>query len=304
MHDLRKLVTSANLLYTFEAAARHESFTLAARELNVTPAAVSHAIRQFEDGIGLKLFDRQHKRVIVTPEGAKLFQNVSQALERILSTINDLKAETSRTPVRLYVSITVATHWLLPRLARIREALPLFDLRLYTSDKLLELPDDGMSIAITGGRGAWPGCHVWLFTKEIIYPVCSSKYLQASGTVKHLKDLRHHRLIHLDDMLHEGVTWRDWFDKFRVSQPKDRGTLVYNNYILVLQATLAAEGVALGWQHVVGDLVKQGDLVRPVKEQMSSGVDVYIVARKGRELSPAACELRDRLIQEGLTITG
>src|SRR5437868_4379488 len=152
MHDLRKLVSSANLLYTFEAAARHESFTLAAHELNVTPAAVSHAIRQFEDGIGLKLFDRQHKRVTVTPEGAKLFQNVAQALERVLSTINDLKSASSKTPVRLYVCITVATHWLLPRLARIREALPLLDLRLYTSDKLLDLPDDGMSIAITGGR--------------------------------------------------------------------------------------------------------------------------------------------------------
>ena len=83
---------------------------------------------------------------------------------------------------------------------------------------------------------------------------------------------------------------------------KDPDKLVYNNYILVLQATLAAEGVALGWQHVVGDLVKQGDLVRPIKEQMSSGVDVYIVARKGRDLSAAACELRDRLIREGLTI--
>lgn len=303
MHDLRKLVSSANLLYTFEAAARHASFTMAARELNVTPAAVSHAIRQFENGIGLKLFDRQHKRVIITQDGAKLFQNVSQALERILSTINDLKSEASRTPVRLYVSITVATHWLLPRLARIREALPLFDLRLYTSDKQLELPDDGMSIAITGGRGAWPGCHVWLFAKEIIYPVCSPKYLKSNGALKNLKDLRHHRLIHLDDILHEGVTWRDWFDKFRLSAPKDR-KLTYNNYILVLQATLAAEGVALGWQHVVGDLVKQGDLIRPIKEQMSSGVDVYIVARQGRDLSPAACELRDRLIQEGLTITG
>ncbi|MFZ5673013.1 MAG: LysR substrate-binding domain-containing protein [Pseudomonadota bacterium] len=302
MHELRKLVSSANLLYTFEAAARHESFTLAAQELNVTPAAVSHAIRQFEDGMGLKLFERQHKRVTVTQEGAKLFQNVSQALERILSTINDLKSEASRTPVRLYVSITVATHWLLPRLARIRDTLPLFDLRLYTSDKQLELPDDGMSIAITGGRGSWPGCHVWLFTKEVIYPVCSPKYLQAGGSLTTLKDLRHHRLIHLDDMLHEGVTWRDWWDKFRLPQPKDPDKLVYNNYILVLQATLAAEGVALGWQHVVGDLVKQGDLVRPIKEQMSSGVDVYIVARKGRELSPATCELRDRLIREGLTI--
>ncbi|HTN97051.1 MAG TPA: LysR substrate-binding domain-containing protein [Nordella sp.] len=304
MHDLRKLVSSANLLYTFEAAARHESFTLAAHELNVTPAAVSHAIRQFEDGIGLKLFDRQHKRVTVTPEGAKLFQNVTQALERVLSTINDLKSASSKTPVRLYVSITVATHWLLPRLARIREALPLFDLRLYTSDKLLDLPDDGMSIAITGGRGTWPGCHVWLFAKETIYPVCSPKYLRSSGAIRHVKDLRNHRLIHLDDMLHEGVTWRDWFDKFRMPQPNDSRKLVYNNYILVLQATLAAEGIALGWQHVVGDLVKQGDLIRPVKEQMSSGVDVYIVARKGRDLHPAACELRDRLIQEGMTLTG
>lgn len=304
MHDLRKLVSSANLLYTFEAAARHESFTLAARELNVTPAAVSHAIRQFEDGIGLKLFDRQHKRVTVTQEGAKLFRNVSQALDRVLQTINDLKSETGKSPVRLYVSITVATHWLLPRLARIREALPLFDLRLYTSDKLLELPDDGMSIAITGGRGTWPGCHVWLFAKETIFPVCSPKYLRTSSPLKHLKDLRNHRLIHLDDTLHEGITWRDWFDKFRVPQPKDNHKFVYNNYILVLQATLAAEGIALGWQHVVGDLVKQGDLIRPLKEQMSSGVDVYIVARKGRDLQPAACELRDRLVQEGLAITG
>jgi DNA-binding transcriptional LysR family regulator len=300
MHELRKLVSSANLLYTFEAAARQANFTLAAKELNVTPAAVSHAIRQLEDGIGLNLFDRRHKRVTLTQEGAKLFHNVSQALDRVLMTINDLKSDAGKSPVRLYVSITIATHWLLPRLARIREALPLFDLRIYTSDKSLELPDDGMSIAITGGRGNWPGCHVWLFAKEVIYPVCSPKYLRSSSPIKHIKDLPSQRLIHLDDMLHEGVTWRDWFDKFRLPQPKDNRKLVYNNYILVLQATLAAEGIALGWQHVVGDLVRQGQLVRPVKEQMSSGVDVYIVARKGHELNPAACELRDRLIQEGM----
>lgn len=300
MHELRKLVPSANLLYTFEAAARHASFTLAAQELNVTPAAVSHAIRQLEDGVGLTLFDRRHKRVLLTQEGIKFFQSVSQALDRVLVTVNELKSESQKTPVRLYVSITVATHWLLPRLARIREKLPLFDLRLYTSDKSLDLPDDGMSIAITGGRGTWPGCHVWLFTKEIIYPVCSPDYLRGNRPLKHLKDLTNYRLIHLDDRLHDGVTWRDWFDKFRLPQVKDDRKLVYNNYILVLQATLAAEGIALGWQHVVGDLVRQGQLVRPLKEQMSSGVDVYIVARKGHDLHPAACELRDRLIAEGM----
>jgi DNA-binding transcriptional LysR family regulator len=295
MRNLRRLIPSGNLLYVFDAAARHESFAKAADELNVTPAAVSHSIRQLEAGLGVSLFDRGHRQLRITGAGAKLFQSIASGLDRIEQTVDEIHAFHSSSIVKLYASITVATYSLLPRLATLRDHQAQMELRLYNSDRTLDLPADGLSIAVTGGRRDWPGYDMSLFARELIYPICSPSYLARYGPIHDLDALPRQTLLHLDEAHHDGVTWRDFLDNFDIGLHESSPRLMYNNYILVLHAAIAGEGVALGWHHVVSDLVERGELVRPLSVEFSSGSDFYVVARKGRKLAASATALRDWL---------
>jgi DNA-binding transcriptional LysR family regulator len=299
MRELRRYIPSGNLLYVFDAAARHESFAKAAEELSVTPAAVSHAIRQMEAALGVSLFERGHRKLRISEAGAKLFQSVAVGLDRIEQAAKDIQTMHAPQIIKLYASITIATYCLLPQLAALRDQEEHMELRLYNSDRTLDLPADGVSIAITGGKTDWPGYDVSLFARELIYPICSPAYLERHGAIPDVDGLRGQALLHLDENHHDGVTWFDFLEHFGVPIDKRRQRLVYNNYILVLHAAIAGEGIALGWHHAVGDLVARGELVRPVAAEITAGNDFYVVARKGRKLDQRAGALRDWLVRRG-----
>lgn len=300
MRELLQLIPSGHLLYVFDAAARRESFSRAAEELNVTPAAVSHAIRQLETSLGVSLFERGHRQLRVSGAGAKLFQSVSTGLDRIENTACEIQTAQSPNIIKLYASITIATYWLLPRLAALRHHEPNMELRLYNSDRSLELPADGTSLAITGGRRDWVGYETSLFAKELIFPVCSPAYKAKHEPFGDLGSLGSHTLLHLDEAYHDGVTWMDFLDRFGIEHPKAPGRLIYNNYILVLHAAIAGEGIALGWQHAVGELVEKGELVRPFDVEFISDSDFYVVSRKGRNLDEKAQALQEWLVKESV----
>lgn len=296
MRLLRRSIPSGNLLYVFDAAARHESFLKAAAELNVTPAAVSHSIRQLESSLGVSLFERNYRQLRVTGAGAKLFQSIASGLDRIERTVEEIQKMRAPTMVRLHASITVATYSLLPHLARFRHHQTNMELRLYDSDRALDLPADGMSIAITAGRRDWDGYEMAVFARECVYPVCSPSYLSSQGPIDTVHALAKCNLLHLDEAYHDGMNWELYMDNFGADIQENGQRFIYNNYILVLHAALAGEGVALGWHHVVGDLVKSGQLVRPTLLEYSSDSDFYIVWRKACRLEEGAVALRDWLI--------
>src|SRR5262245_61019682 len=152
MSSLKRLGISGNLLLTFEAAARHESFAKAAHELNISGAAVSHGIKQLESSLDIRLFRRLHRRIELTPEGQKLFSSVFVGLDRIRGTVVDLQRAARERRVKLAVSIALATFWLLPRLPELRELHPSIDLHLYTDDRELDLVADEIDLAVTAGR--------------------------------------------------------------------------------------------------------------------------------------------------------
>ena len=160
------------------------------------------------------------------------------------------------------------------------------EVQLYSSDKTLELPNDGNSLAITGGRVDWTGYDVALFAKEKIFPICSPAYLSR----------------HVDSGHHDGVTWLDFLFAFDKSLTTSERGRVYNNYILVLHAAIAGEGIALGWQHVVAPLIQNGTLQIPLDVSFSSNSDFYVVARKGQKLGAKAQAVWDWLISSSPTI--
>jgi len=298
MQSLRSLIGSPIGLLAFEAAARHHSFTLAGRELNVTQAAVSFAVKRLEESLGVTLFLRHHRRIELTDLGARFYQDVSMGLTHIRRSAEELRLRHNEKRVTIAVSTGFATYWMMPRLRTFLAEHPGIELRFHTSERDVDLAGEGIDLGIYRGEGTWDRYHAVLLAPEEVYPVCSPAYvgtkpaLQAPLKPAALTDLD---LIHLEEPVRYRPGWSDWFASAGLSW-KDSGTgLRLNDYAVILQAAIEAEGVALGWNHLVLDLIRRGRLLRLSDHSMRSDSGIFIVWPKHVKLSPASVIVRDWL---------
>lgn len=295
MQSLRSLISSPSALFAFEAAARLGSFTAAGRELNVTQAAVSFAVKQLEESLGVGLFHRHHRRVELTEVGERLAHDVTIGLAHIRRSIEELRRRHGDRRVSLATSTGFAAYWMVPRLASFHAAQPDVELRMITTDKDVDLAAEGIDLGIYRGDGAWPEYDSWLLAPDRIYPVCSPHYRMAQMPAS-LADLSRLDLIHLDEPFRSRPGWSEWFSAMgHAWQDKGKG-LRLNDYALVLQAAAEGEGIALGWHHVVEDSVRRGRLIRPVADEHITEQGIFIVAPKSRRLSPASERVREFLL--------
>jgi DNA-binding transcriptional LysR family regulator len=295
MQSLRSLVASPSALFAFEAAARLGSFTLAGRELNVSQAAVSFAVKQLEQSLGVGLFHRYHRRVELTEVGERFAHDVSIGLAHIRRSVEELKRRHGDNRVSLATSTGFAAYWMVPRLATFHRAHPDLELRMITTDKDVDLAAEDIDLGIYRGDGAWPRYDSWLLAPDRIYPVCSPHYRPSQMPVS-LAKLARLDLIHLDEPFRSRPGWSHWFAAMGHDWRDSGKGLRLNDYALVLQAATEGEGVALGWHHVVEDSVRRGRLVRPVSEEYLTDQGIFIVASKDRRLSPATERVRDFLL--------
>lgn len=299
MHQLRRLIPSPSSLFSFEAAARLGSFTLAARELNVSQAAVSYAVRRLEEDLGVPLFHRQHKRIVLTENGQRFFNDVSLGLGHIGRAAADLRRLHDDRHVTLSASTAFASYWMLPRLVRFKQRFPDIDLRLQTTDKDLDLNAEGISLGVRRGQGDWPGYEAALFEAEEIDAVCSPGYLDQVGPLRGPADLPRCRLLHLEEPYRPRPTWTDWFRAFGVAY-EDRGDgLRLNDYALVIHAAVDGQGVIMGWRHQTEHLIAEGRLVRAVDARYRSDYGFYLVWPKRLRLTPEIRAIRDWMLAEG-----
>lgn len=295
MNSLRLQLPPLNGLIIFEAAGRLASFTKAARELNMTQAAVSYGIKQLEDALGLPLFRREHQRVRLTEDGRRYHQDVTLALEHLRRSTETLRRHQSGTHVTLSCSTAFASWWMLPRLARFRQDNPGIDLRLQTTDKDIDLDAEGISLAIRRGDGRYPGCHAVKLVEEAIIPICSPAYLERAGNITMVADLKRQRLIHLDEPFRPRPNWADYFRAAGERLAPDDSGLHLNDYALVVGAALEGQGIALGWRHQTDHLVARGLLVHPLDRSWVTGLAFHIVWSHGTALAPEAEMVRDWL---------
>lgn len=300
METLRQLLPSLNSLVVFEAAGRLGSFSAAARELGMTQAAVSYAIARLEDQLGTALFLREHRRVRLGAAGQRFHADVSLGLSHIRRSAQGLRAAASGSHVTLACSTAFASFWMVPRMQRFREDLPKIDLRIQTSERDLDLLGEGIPLAVRGGApGDWPQYHARVLAPEEIYPVCGAGYLARTAAPAQAADLLGHRLIHLDEPFRSATTWADWFGSVGVDRRRVPKGLQINDYVLVVQAVIEGQGVALGWRHLVEGLVEKGVLVRLTDHVLSTGKDFHVIWPREAPLSPAAEAVRDWLIGQG-----
>lgn len=283
-----------NSLRAFEAAARHLSFTAAADELNVTQAAVSHQIKALEDRLGMPLFRRLNRALLLTEAGQTLYPATNNALDILATAVDRLHRHDKTGELTITTMDSFAASWLVPRLVRFQKAHPDIDIRITTSDVAIDFARENVDMAIRYGFGDWPGNYVEPLMREEVFPVCAPSLLASGPPLKKPGDLKHHPLLH-DDMR---VDWRMWL--MAAGEPEidpSRG-VSYQHSNLVIQAAEQGDGIALARSVLVSAALEAGRLVKPFDLSLPINFAYYIVCPTGNEDRPKIKAFRKWLAEE------
>jgi DNA-binding transcriptional LysR family regulator len=286
-------------LNTFAIVARHDSFSSAADELEIGQSAISHAIRQLERWFGCALFDRDHRGIRLTAEGRILADGVGAGLARVHQAVRDVQHlhDHLTEVVTISVSTATASNWLIPRLARFKADHPEIDVRCVTTDSDRNFDTSSVDLFIPVGRARWPGCQRWALADETVYPVCSPEYAASVGPMPWTSDqLMGADLLALQERHRSRMRWSEWFAAVGSGVLRGTGQGITNDYSVLLHAAMEGQGVALGWHHLVSDLVAQDRLVRPMAEVVTTDEPLWLNAPPGRSLDSATELLRDWLL--------
>ena len=296
-------IAHPNALRAFEASARHQSFSLAAQELNVTPAAVGQLVRTLEDWLGSPLFVRStsgRARLVTTEVAEQALPDIRAGLERLAVGLERLRSGSAGGVLTVTVSPAFAAKWLLPRIERFQAAWPETDLRLDTSLKPVDFVAQRIDVGVRYGRGQWPGLAAEKLMDEEVYPVCAPALL-ATATLQAPGDLRGQVLIHDQsvDTSTGFASWQAWLRHAGVQGvPTDRGLRI-NNSAAVLQADIDGQGVALARSVMAHDDLAAGRLVRLFPQvRLESALAYYVVYRPECIAQPKVAAFRDWLLRE------
>lgn len=260
---------SLRSIAAFEAAARHTSFTKAAEELNLTPGAISHAIKALELRLDQRLFDRTGRSVALTAAGLSLAAKVRLSLGLLADAF-----ETTpwRALDRLVISTTgsIAQKLLLPNLERLRESCPGVRLDLRTTDSLADF-DEGIDVAVRFGPGGWRGLQSRFLGNERLFPVVSPDYRGGDWPVSQA-ELGGHRLIH-----HPESGWRLWLDPSEPDPTRAADAFYLDHSVLVIEAAAAGHGIALARERLVTAELSAGRLVRILERSVGAEYGYWAV---------------------------
>ena len=300
-----KLPVHLNALRAFEASARHQSFSAAANELNVTPAAVGQLVRGLEDWLGAPLFHRNttgKARLIVTDQAKQALPFIHEGLEKLSLGLKTLKDGSRSGILTVTVSPAFAAKWLLPRIEHFQALNPETDVRLDMSLKPIDFVKNNIDVGVRYGAGEWAGLVSEKLMEEEIYPVCSPSYLSNHPelTADPLS-LINQTLIHdlsIGEKL-EFVNWTKWFNKLGLSLPSGNRGMQINNSAAVLQTAIDGHGVALARSVMARDDIVSGRLIRLYPEiTYISELAYYVVYRPEWSALPRMIAFKDWLVKE------
>ncbi len=280
----------------FESAARHLSFTKAAQELNVTHSAISHQIKALEEWLGVRLFRRLNRALVLTEEGQAYSQPVREAFARLADASRRLSMREQAGALTVSVMPSFAAKWLVPRLRGFRELHPEKDVRISATEKLVDFDREDVDIAIRYGRGNWPNLRIELLMRESLFPVCSPKLLDGPIPLREPADLVNHSLLHDSDWREDW--WVRWFAAAGIDAGALRRALTFNVSDLMLQAAIDGLGVALSLEALAGDDLAAGRLVKPFDIELASEHAFYIVAPEATADRPKIRAFHDWLLAE------
>lgn len=276
-----------DLLVGFEAAARHLSFTKAGEELFLTQSAVSRQIKELESELGVALFQRRHRALVLTEAGKQFYAAAAQVLTTMRSATERLRAQAGKKALSVTTTHSFAALWLIPRLAGFTRTHPGVDVRITAETRVQDLERDGLDVAIRHGPAALAGSHAMRLFGERVFPVCSPDLLK-SNPLDEPSDLVRHVLLQYDDpdARHPWLHWKTWLEVAGIADLRPAGTLSFSGYEQIIPAAIAGHGVALGRTPLVKDLLASGELVAPFQSSAYPARAYFVIVSKNAAARP------------------
>ncbi|HGJ5855130.1 transcriptional regulator GcvA [Arsenophonus nasoniae] len=271
---MSKCMPPLNALRVFDAAARHLSFTKAAEELYVTQAAISHQIKGLENFLGMKLFRRRNRSLLLTEEGLNYYLDIKEIFSSLREATRKLQAFRAKGALTVSLLPSFAIQWLVPRLSSFNHAYPDIDVRIQAVDHEGDKMADDVDVAIFYGYGNWPGLKTDRLYAEYLIPVCAPALLAGRYPLKKPQDLVHHTLLH-------DSSRRDWQAYARQLSLQDIINVeqgpIFSHSAMVIQAAIHGQGIALINNVMTKNELDSGRLVCPFNDVLVSKKAFYLV---------------------------
>ncbi|MEL6374705.1 MAG: transcriptional regulator GcvA [Pseudomonadota bacterium] len=274
-----------NALRAFEATARHLSFTKAAEELNVTPAALSHQIRGLEAFLDCKLFVRLTRAIALTADGEALFPDVHAGFTSLRAGVEVLRQESDNNVLVVSAGPAFTAKWLAPRLYRFSLAQPEIDMRIAATLAMSDFKTDELDVAIRFGSGGYEGVHETKLFDELVIPLCSPRLLEAYGGALALEDLEALTLIHDDSLsfASELPGWKTWLEAAGCGAVDASRGLRFNHADHAIDAAVEGAGIVLARKMLAGHDLRSGRLVAPFGLELGVGRAFYLLCAESRK---------------------
>lgn len=278
----------------FEAAARLKSFSLAAEELNITQSAISHQIKALEAFFNLELFNRVGRTVELTVAGHDLLDSTTKALTTIAKGKRRLSFYDRPGSVVWGTSMAFASKWLLPRYSKLKQSVPEVQPWLFTHDETYELEAEDVDLAIWFGDGDWPGVTATKLFHDQLSPLYSPVNLPKQAIPNTPSDLLELPLLH-DERTDD---WLSWFHLMELEEQNIAQGAVFSDSSLLLESAIYGQGIALGSIVLAKDLIKDGTLIQPFNESITSDHAFYLVHSHKQTMRPAVANAKAWLLEE------
>lgn len=289
-----------NALRAFEAAGRHLSLTRAAEELHVTPAAVSHQVKTLEEALGVKLFRRVSRGLVLSDAGQAFLPTLSESFDRLAEGVERVRRVDLQRPLTVSVAPSFGAKWLVPRLERLREAHPDLEVRIDANPKMVDLEREDIDVAIRYGPGNYPGLHVERLMDDEATPVCAPELMSGPHPLREPSDLAHHVLLHHENP--EGSRgypdWRMWLLAAKAEGVNPTRGPRFTLASMAVQAAQDGQGVALVGRVLVERDVASGRLVQPFAVGVPMRFAYWVVCPERSASLPRIKAFREWLLEE------
>ncbi len=295
--ERRKPLPPLDYILAFEAAALRGSFAEAARHMNISETAISRKVRLLEQHFGLSFFTRGHRSIELTPYGREFLARIVPAINLLRDAADDAGKHGQNRPIVLAATNSVASLWLTPRLAGFHKENKHLSIMLVASDDDEECLAETVDLAILRGDGDWKGYDSQLVFGETIFPVCSPAFLARNPGVAEVQNLSTAPLIEVASSHTEWMNWHAWLGHVGARPTRLERPVLFNSYPLSIHAAADGVGVALGWGHLVDQMLAAGTLVRPLGEmQVRTQYGYYLLTRQDQAAFPGRTEVQDWLM--------
>jgi LysR family transcriptional regulator, glycine cleavage system transcriptional activator len=290
---VRRFLPSMQLLCSFEAAARHESFTAAAGELSLTQSAISRQIRALEEILGSELFHRERQTVRLTRAGEAYARDIRDALNMVSAATLSFRANPRGGSLNLAVLPTFGARWLAPRLRSFTDAFPDITVNLTTRLAPFDFALDKVDAAIHYGMEDWSGARMAPLMSEAVVPVCSPDFA-GRHMLTRPEDFLDVPLLHL---MSRPDAWERWFTTMNCPFTDLHGMLC-DEFTLTSQAAAAGMGVALLPRFLIESELQRGELILALDAPMSGSERYFLAWPSERGEYPPLRHFRNWLVQE------